>query len=169
MNGGSVPAASPAATSSAADCGVAVFFGVRPVAVAVLEVDPEVLDRLARSLSTTRARIVSPASRGAQAERAARTIGVGRMLVERRQRERAELRRRVAPEQMRAAVDGVHRLPVAALAGIVARDRAIRARSVETDRREIALGEGRRRRLRRRVRRHVLTAQGSRYEPRYVE
>ncbi len=50
MNGGSVPAASPAATSPAARLRVAVFLVVRPVAEAVLEVDAEVLDRLALQL-----------------------------------------------------------------------------------------------------------------------
>ena len=50
MNGGSVPATMPAATCCAACDGVAVLFLVGAVAVAVLEVDAEVLDRLAREL-----------------------------------------------------------------------------------------------------------------------
>ena len=43
--------------------------------------------------------------------------GVGAVLVERAQRQRAELLRRVALEQMRAAVDGVHRLARSRFAG----------------------------------------------------
>ena len=50
MNGGSVPRGGAAATSSRRVTRVAVLFVVRAVAVAVLEVDAEVLDRLARQL-----------------------------------------------------------------------------------------------------------------------
>ena len=50
MNGGSVPAFMPAATSRAADCRVTVLFSVRPGAVAVLEIEAIVLDRLALEL-----------------------------------------------------------------------------------------------------------------------
>jgi hypothetical protein len=53
-NGGSVPPASPAATSLRGGGGVAVLLLVGAVAVAVLEVDPEVLDRLAAELVATR-------------------------------------------------------------------------------------------------------------------
>ena len=49
---------------------------------------------------------------------------VGRVLVERGQRKRAELRRRVRVEEMRAAIDGVDRLPIA-LAGMHASDSAL--------------------------------------------
>ena len=49
MNGGSVDAFMPAATARAADR-VAILLAIRPRAVAVLEIDPEVLDRLALEL-----------------------------------------------------------------------------------------------------------------------
>ena len=120
------PPAGPAATSLGGRLRMAVLFGVRTIAVAVLEIDAEVFDRLAPQLLDDRARTcranaaVDAVARSSSA--GASVARVGRVLVERRQRQRAELRRRVRAEQMRAAVDGVHRLPVAGLAGIRARD-----------------------------------------------
>ena len=108
MNGGSVPAAQPGRDFLGGRSRVAVLLGVGPVAVAVLEVDAEVLDRLApqlvddpraHGLGKARPR---PARRPSAAAKRAR---VGRVLVERRQREGAELRGGVGLEQMRAAVD----------------------------------------------------------------
>ena len=112
MKGGSVPAAQPAATSRRRGVGVAVLLGVGPVAVAVLEVDAEVLDRLARRASRRRARrMVARERRSRQAERRAKSAGVGRVLVQRRSASAPEPRRRVGLEQVRAAVDGMDRLP----------------------------------------------------------
>ena len=121
MNGGSVPSRRPAATSSAATR-VAVLLVIGPVAVAVLEVDAEVLDRLARQLVDD-ARVDAVGERrdrGRSPRRARR--GVGRVLVERPQRHRAELPRRVGLEQVRAAVDRVHRLALRGVARKLLRD-----------------------------------------------
>ena len=95
MNGGSVPAAMPGRDLLRRGRGVAVLFGVGPVAVAVLEVDAEVLDRLAPQLvddaRANRWRGVAASRPSARAQASRRR----RVLVERRQRQRAELRRRV--------------------------------------------------------------------------
>ena len=50
MNGGSVPAARPLRDFFRRSLRVAIFLGVGPVAVAVLEIDPEVFDRLTSKL-----------------------------------------------------------------------------------------------------------------------
>ena len=101
---------------------VLVLLGVGAVAEAVLEVDPEILDRLARQLvddARVDARARASASRP---ERRGERRRVGRVLLQRAQRDRAELLRRVGLEQMRAAVDDVHRLPRGGVAGELLRD-----------------------------------------------
>ena len=104
MNGGSVPVLRcPRATSCARPAGVAVLLGVGPVAVAVLEVDAEVLDRLALELRAdarvdlgrdSAGGVPSGASSPIAAAKAPR---VGRVLGEGPQRELAELRARCRP------------------------------------------------------------------------
>ena len=94
-----------------------VLFGVRTIAVSVLEIDPEILDRLARQLfdqprveAVRRPRVRSPTQPPASRRR--------RVLVERPQGHRAQLLRRIGGEEMRAAVDGVHGLARGRIAGI---------------------------------------------------
>ena len=92
-------AASAAATPPAADARVSVLFGVRPDAVAVLEVDPEVLDRLAAQLGDdARADRLGEAGRvvrqPTEAKRRPKRRRVRRILVERRER---DARRASAP------------------------------------------------------------------------
>ena len=94
MNGGSVPSAQARGDLAAPRCGVAVLLVVRAVAVAVLEVDAEVLDRLALQLLDD-ARVDRSARAAIEAERRGERRRVRRVLVERAQRERAELLRRV--------------------------------------------------------------------------
>ena len=110
MNGGSVPFFAPAATSTAADCGVAVFLGVRAVAVAVLEIQPEVLDRLALQLFGHAGMDAGRRVR-CEAEDGRERARIRRMFLEHAQRRRAEPRGRVRLEQVRAAVNRVNRLP----------------------------------------------------------
>ncbi len=101
---------------------VAVLFGVGPDAVAVFEVDAEVLDRLARELvDDPRAdRSGEPGLVGRKRERAGERTGVRRVLVENRARDRADLRRRISLEEVRAAIQAVHGLAIAALSRICA-------------------------------------------------
>jgi hypothetical protein len=95
---------------------VSVLLGVGAVAVAVLEVDAEVLDGLARELLTHAAvdRLLQSLR---QVERAGEGRAVGRELLERAVRDRAETCRRVGFEQVGTAVHRVHRLPPRGLAG----------------------------------------------------
>ncbi len=90
--------------------GVAVLFGVRAVAVAVLEVQPEVLDRLASQL-LDHARMDARGRRRREAERGGERGRIGRVLVQGPQRRGAEARRGVRLEEVRAAVHHVNRLP----------------------------------------------------------
>ena len=127
MNGGSVPAFSPAATSARGGRGVAILLGIHTVAIAVLEIDAEVFDRFAAEFfndpRTDRCRVNV---RG-ETERRRKRFGVRGVLVEHGQCDRTELRRRISLEQVRSAVDGVHRLPIGTLAGKVPRHALIDA------------------------------------------
>ena len=119
-------AASAFATSSAADCAKPILFLVGPVAEAILEIDAEVLDRLARELVDD-AQVDAIGQAGDPGPSApASAAGVGRVLLQRAQRQRAELLRGVGLEQVRAAVDGVHRLPRGRIAGKLLGDAHVR-------------------------------------------
>ena len=87
-----------------------VLFRIRAVAVAVLEVDSEILDRLALEL---RAHALVNVMRefGGNPEHGVEGIRGGRMLVHETERDVAKLARRVRPKEMPAAIDGVNRLP----------------------------------------------------------
>ena len=119
MNGGSVPLRQyQRATCSRRRLGVPILLGVGAIAVAILEVDPEVLDRLALQLVDDAAtNDVGEVVPGAIEFEDARQRGaVWRVLIEGRERRRAQLHGGVRTKEMRAAVDGVHGLAVTGLA-----------------------------------------------------
>ena len=106
--------------------GVVVFLVVGAVAVTVLEVDAEVLDSLAvqllaYALEHLRREVA------ADADRLAERVGIGRVGIERAQRELAELLRCLRGEQVRTAVDRVHGLARAGVAGIAPVEARLRA------------------------------------------
>ncbi len=115
MNGGSVPASRPAATSSSDRYGMPVLLGVRPDAVSVLEVDAEVLDRLARQLVDDAAAngLGQRALVRRQSERRCERRRVWRVLIEHGARDHADSCSGVGLEEVRTAVDAVDGLPVA--------------------------------------------------------
>src|SRR5262245_24547789 len=114
---------------------MSVLFRVGSIAVAVLEIEPEVLDRLTPELlddaGADRVAVV-------EAQRARQRLAVRRMLVQRLQRQLAKPRRGVAFEEVGTAVDGVHRLPIATLTGIGACECQVGAPERRDNRREIA-------------------------------
>src|SRR5205814_1973750 len=96
--------------------GVSILFGISTVAVAVFEIDPEVLHRFAAQLLDDPL-VDDVAVFRVDADGIAERGRIRREFIERMESERAEFLRRVALEQMRAPVDGMHRLPRARLAG----------------------------------------------------
>ena len=103
-----------------------IFLGVRTVAVAVLEVDAEILDRLARQLLADAGVDRRQRRMVADAERRAERRGVGRVVVHRLLRDAPDLGRGVEGEQLSAAVDRVHRLPARSLARVGGGKREVR-------------------------------------------
>jgi len=105
---------------------VIVFFGVGPVAVPVLEVDSKILDRLAGEFVANapvyrrESRMVRDAKRGAERGR------FRRVLIHRAESDGAEPGNRVRLEELRAAVNGVHRLAAGTLTGVGFGERQIR-------------------------------------------
>ena len=102
---------------------------------------PEVLDRLALELlDDARADRLGERRRPRRSPSASRERrAVGRVLVERRERHGARACAAESDlEQMRAAIDGVDRLPIARLARIGSSDRAVRASKTLEDRSEFA-------------------------------
>ena len=128
--------------------GVAILLGIGAAAVAVLEVDPHILDRLAAQL-LVHARVDRPGQpgilvgaacggvvlgegvgqregrvalgqlgRAVHAQRAGEGGEVGRVLVEVGQRQAAQPLRRAGLKQLRAAVDRMHRLARGRIAGV---------------------------------------------------
>ena len=124
------------------DLRVPIFFVIRAVPEAVLEIDPIVLDRFARQLVDD-AEVDAIGERGVEADGGGEGPRVGRMILQRLQRERAELLRRVGLEQMRAAVDDVHRLAARRIAGELARDGGVRLVDRIEDRRQRVVGDRR--------------------------
>src|SRR5207244_7559569 len=94
--------------------GVAVFLGVGAIAVAVLEVDAEILDRLAPELLDD-ARVDEVRERTRQKERAREDIRRRSEFGERVERERSQAGRGGGVREGRAAVDRVRRLASAGL------------------------------------------------------
>ena len=123
--------------------GVAVFLGVGPRAVTVLEVDPVVLDRLVVQLVDDAAVQVvrRVAVQVREPERAGERAGVGRVLLQRAQRGRAHARGDVALEQVRAAIHGVNGLAVAALAGVGCGELTVRVGETRDDVARLLLGQ----------------------------
>ncbi len=107
--------------------GVAVLFLVNAVAVAVLEIDPKVLHRLATKLvGDTRAN-GGRVHVSRQVERARERFAVTRVLVQGRQRHCTELAGGIRTEQVRSAIHGVNRLTVVPLSGKGLRDPVVDA------------------------------------------
>ena len=104
---------------------VAILFGIGPRAVAVLEIDAEVLDRLARQLLHD-ARVDRRRERP-QAQRHIQSARVRGVLGERAASHLAQLRRGVGAEQVAAAVDHVHGLPARRVAGVERHERQVRS------------------------------------------
>jgi hypothetical protein len=115
---------------------VPILFGVRPVAVAVLEIEPEVLDGLppqlvdhARPNSLRKSERVGAGVDvdvlSAKIERARQRRRVRCVLLERRDCKRSELRRRVSLEEMCAAIHRVDRLAIARFSGTGSREGSV--------------------------------------------
>ena len=104
---------------------VAIFLCVGSVAVAVLEIDAEVFDRLASKLLYDTCPNRTRKLRRLEAQGPCKRRGVWRILVEHTARSDAELSCRVRAEQMRAAVNGVDRLTIVCFARECGCDRGI--------------------------------------------
>ena len=118
--------------------GMRVLFGIRPDAVSVLEVDAEVLDRLARQLVDDAAAnsLGQRALVRTQSERSGKRRRVGRVLLEHGSCDRAYSCGGVGLEEMRTTIDAVDGLPVAGFTGIGAADGEIGALEFGEDRLE---------------------------------
>ena len=101
---------------------MAILLGVRAVAIPILEIDPEILDRFGGQLGAdpfrnrTKCRVLADSKRLAQAG------GIGRIPVHRAQRESAKLGNRIGAEELRAAIDGMDRLAAGTLAWVRLRE-----------------------------------------------
>jgi hypothetical protein len=96
---------------------VAVFFIVRPIAVAVLEVDPEVLDRFPpQLLHDSSSDDIGEVVRAIEFEDARESRAIRRVLVERRERHGTKPGCGIRAKEMRSPIDCVHRLAIAGLA-----------------------------------------------------
>src|SRR6266571_702277 len=104
---------------------VLVLLGVRAVAVAVLEVDPVVLDGLALQLGH-HARVDALTQLAREAQGLGQGGRVGPVLAERAQGEVAELARRVGLEELGPAVDRVDGLAIGWVAGVLAGEGRVR-------------------------------------------
>ena len=91
---------------------MAVLLRVETNPVAVLEIDAEVLDRLAPEL-VLHARVDRFGERGREVDGAREILRRGRVLLERAQCQGSQALRGVGVEQMSAPVDGMHRLALA--------------------------------------------------------
>jgi hypothetical protein len=108
--------------------GVIVLLFVGTMAVAVLEVDAEVLDRLAAELvGNPQAQHVREAyGTASEVERGLERRTIGRVFIQGGKRECAQPRGHVRLEQVRTAIEGVHRLPRIGLAWVRLGDRRVR-------------------------------------------
>ena len=124
--------------------GVPVLLGIGPVPVAVLEVDPEILDRLVLQLLRH-----APIDRRGErlrelpAKRFREQLGRRGVLLQRPQGDDAQLLCRVGLEEMGAAIDGLHRLARGRLAGEDAREVQVRVVEGPDNVRDEFGGEGR--------------------------
>ena len=116
IDGGSVPALQARGHFVRGDLRVAVLLMIGAAAEAVLEVDAEILDRLAREL-VAHAGVDAIGRGGLGADHRGQGGGVRGVLVERPECHRPELLRRVSLEEVRAAVDRVDRLALGRVAG----------------------------------------------------
>ena len=125
MNGESVRAFIPFASFARDNGRVMILFAVGPVSVAVLEIDPEILDRLAIELFADS--LVDHGERGVarDAKRAAERFSVRRILAHGAKSDCAELRDGIRREQLRTSVDSVHGLSTGPLTRMCARESQI--------------------------------------------
>ena len=103
---------------------VAVLLGVGTIAVAVLEVDAEVLHRLPLELGH-HPRMDADGEVARQSEGVAEDMGVGGVLAQRAQRQLTELARGVGGEELGAAVHRVHGLTLPGVSRVLPRERGI--------------------------------------------
>src|ERR1051326_1418575 len=103
---------------------VAVLLAVRPDAVAVLEVDPEIFDRRARELGTHAA--VHRLGESPQPDRLVERARIRRVVRERLASHLPELRRGLRAEQVAAAVDHVHGLAARSVSRVSGHEREVR-------------------------------------------
>ena len=92
---------------------VPVCLVVRPVAIAVFEVDAKVFNRLSAQFLHDTCSNRSGEFCGLEAQHSREGRSVWRVLLEHPKRDRAELSGGIRSEQMRATVNGVDRLPIA--------------------------------------------------------
>ena len=101
---------------------MSILFVVRTIPVTVLEVDAEVFDRLPLQFLED-ARIDRGSDRRRQPDRIRECVRVRRVIAKRALRKSAQLHGGIRLEQMRAAVDRVHGLPMFRLSGKSLRER----------------------------------------------
>jgi hypothetical protein len=123
--------------------GVTVLLSITPVAVAIFEIDSIVLNGLlSQFLDDARANGIGEGGVG-QTYRVRERRAIGRVLVQRRNRHRAQARRGISLEQMGPAVKRVNRLAIAAFARTCARHAAIGTLQRPQDRLEVTKAQRR--------------------------
>ena len=143
-NGGAVPALTAAAMASTGRDGVPILLLVRPGAVAVLEIDPQVLDRLGSRAWPRRLAQTAPTSSTSRPVAAARSSGRRRVLGQRGQAAAApHSSSQVRMEPVGRHVDGVHGLPVRPISGVGTGPGRIVVGQQLVDGGQVGLGEGR--------------------------
>ena len=106
---------------------VAVLFRINAVAVAVLEIYPEIFDWLATEFFDDASADGCGIDVRAEPERSDQCLSVRGVFVQRGECNCTQLRRGISLEQVRAAIHRVHRLPVATLPREIPSDDLIRA------------------------------------------
>ena len=127
MNGGSVSSSKPRATSVCAGSGVAVFLRVGAIAVAIFEIEPEIFHRFAPQFFDDPIvnLVAAKFRRRPFRARAASVAASGAYSSSERSATSPSLCGGVGFEKMRAAVNGVHRLPAIRFARISAHERRV--------------------------------------------
>ncbi len=127
MNGGSVFGVETARHFRRACGGVSIFLRIGAIAVTVFEIEPEIFDRFApQFFDDAGVNLLRQLLVGIHPEHVRETGRIRRIFFERPQRHRAEFLRGVGLEEMRAAIDRVHRLSAMRFSRITAREGLIR-------------------------------------------